>query len=170
MPNKIIRLCYRKIIDASSAQVWDKYVFDSSYAEFLLQAQLYNQGKKYTLFSELLLHVPNAKKLHFLVSAAVVGYLQQLNDIFPDITDNLGRQFVPFKNFRFEMIESDVTKKANHRVAINFFSEPMTWHGSIGNYLLLSAAGEKENADGLLTHLVPLQPFLGIYSVKEEIL
>ena len=168
MPPKIIRLCYRKIIDAASTQVWDKYVFEGSYSEFLLQAQNYTQEKKYTSFAELLLHAPNAEKLHFLVSAAVVGYVQQLGNKIPDIADNLGKQFLSFKNYRFEIINSDIKKKANHSVAINFFSEPMMWHGTIDSYMLISPADGDTTNDGKLTHLLRLQPFLSIYSIKEE--
>ena len=71
MAKKIIRLCYRKVIDASSSKTWEKYVFDSTYAEFLMQSQYYNQGKKYNSFGELIRNVPGAEKLHFLVSAAM---------------------------------------------------------------------------------------------------
>lgn len=168
MPEKIIRLCYRKIIDSTSTQVWDKYVFESSYSEFLLQAQLYNQEKKYSSFSELLLHVPNAEKLHFLVSAAVVGYMQQLGDKIPGIADNLGKQFLSFKNYRFGIINSDTKKKANHSIAITFFSEPMLWHDTIDNHLLVSPVDGETTNDGTLTHLLQLQPFLSIYSLKEK--
>ncbi len=94
MAKGIIRLCYRKIIDASSQKMWDKYVFESSYTEFLMQSQLYNQEKKYNSFAELLINVPDAEKLHFLVSAAIGGYMQQLNGIVPDIIDNLGKHFL----------------------------------------------------------------------------
>ena len=85
MGQKIIRLCYRKIIDSSSQKIWDKYVFDSTYTEFRLQAQFYNQQKKYKTFGELIQHVLNAEKLHFLVSASITGYLKQLNETVPDI-------------------------------------------------------------------------------------
>jgi len=170
MPKRIIRLCYRKIIDNTAQAVWDKYVYDSSYTEFLLQAQFYNQGGKYNRLSELLTTAPASEKLHFLVSAAVVGYLQQLGEQIPDIRDNLGKQFLRFKNYRFEIIESDTTNKSNHCVAIHFFSEPLTWHETIGNYLLLSQIKEKPAADGVLTHLLQLQPQLSIYSLKEDML
>ena len=168
MSEKIIRLCYRKIIDATSTQVWDKLVFESSYSEYLLQSQFYNQEKKYTCFSELLLHVPTAEKLHFLVSAAVTGYMQQLGDKIPGITDNLGRQFLSFKNCRFEIINSDTKKKAIHSVAINFFSEPLEWHNTINNYLLVSAVDGDITADGKQTYLLQLQPFLSICSLKDK--
>jgi hypothetical protein len=168
MTKGIIQLCYRKIIDASSEKIWDKYVFESSYKEFLMQSQLYNQEKKYKSFAELLLNMPGTEKLHFLVSAALTGYIQQLNGKIPDILNNLGRHFLEFINFRFEIINSDVMDKSKHQVAINFFSEPMLWHDTVDNHLLLSALNAEKNEDGILTHLMQLQPFLSIYSIKSE--
>ena len=168
MAKEIIRLCYRKVIDASSQKPWDQYVFESSYKEFLIQAQLYNLNKKYTTFAELLLHVPGSEKLHFLVSAAVTGYLQQLNGSMPDILNNLGKHFLAFNNYRFEIINSDIKNKLIHQVAVNFFSEPLIWHDTLDNYLLVSALNAEKNEDGALTHLVQLQSFLGIYSLKNE--
>jgi len=168
MTKGIIRFCYRKIIDASSEKMWEKYVHESSYKEFLMQSQLYNQEKKYKSFAELLLNVPGAERLHFLVSAGVTGYIQQLNGVMPDILDNLGRHFIKFKDFRFEIINSDIADKSKHQVAINFFSEPMLWYDTVDNHLLLSAVSTEQNEDGVLTHLVMLQPFLSIYTIKNE--
>lgn len=165
MQQTTIRLCYRKIIDAGATRPWDKMVFDDSYTEFLLQSQLYNQEKKYTTFSEIMTQVPAAEKLHFLVSAAVVGYLQQLGGKIPDLTNNLGRLFLPFSNFRFEIINSSIKDKSRHQVAINFFSDPLVWHSTIGNQLLLSIPGNTEN-DEILTELFVLPPFVSIYSLK----
>jgi hypothetical protein len=168
MPKKIIRLCYRKVIDASSQNAWDKLVFESTYKEFLMQAQFYNQENIYTAFSELLQNVPGVEKLHFLTSASIVGYLQQLDGKVPDILNNLGKHFLEFKNYRFEIINSDIKNKASHQVAINFFSEPLTWHDTTENYLLVSPANAEKGDDGLLTDMVQVQPFLSIYSLKTE--
>lgn len=88
MAKKIIRLLYRKVIDANAQKAWEQHVFNDSYAEFLLQAQFYNQEKKYNTFAELLTHVPDAEKLHFLVSPAITGYLKQLNGKVPDILNS----------------------------------------------------------------------------------
>jgi hypothetical protein len=166
MTKKIIRLCYRKVIDASSPKKWDKYVFESTYTEFLMQAQLYNQEKKYSSFGELVQNVPGAEKLHFLVSTAIVGYLQQLEGIVPDILNNLGKHFLKFTDYRFEIINSDVKNKAGHQVAVKFFSESLIWHDTIENYLLVSPANKEKCDDGVLTDLLLLQPFLSIYSLK----
>src|SRR5687768_2918956 len=168
MAKKIIRLYYRKVIDASSQKTWDKYVFDSTYTEFLMQSQYYNQEKKYSSFGELIQNVPGAEKLHFLVSAAIVGYLKQLDGVVPDILNNLGKHFLKFTGYRFEIINSDIKNKTGHQVAINFFSEPLTWHDTVGGYLLVSPLNGEENEDGILTDLLQLQSFLSIYSLKEE--
>ena|SRR5581483_11798053 len=165
MQKAIIRLCYRKIIDIQASKPWDKYVFEDTYTEFLLQSQLYNQEKKYTAFSDLLHHVPAAEKLHFLVSAAAIGYLQQLHGKVPDLVNNLGRLFLPFKNFRFEIINSDIKDKSKHQVAINFFTDELVWHDTIGNQLLLSVPGHTEEGD-ILTELFTIPPFVSIYSLK----
>src|SRR5438477_12598667 len=83
MTKRIITICYRKGIDAGSQKTWDKYVFESSYKEFLMQAQFFNQEKN-TTFAELLIHKNGADKLHFLVSASIVGYVEQLKGNIPD--------------------------------------------------------------------------------------
>jgi hypothetical protein len=169
MADKLIRICYRKIIDASAVNGWDKMVHEASYAEFKMQVQLYNEGNKYKTFAEVLVHQPQAAQLHFLVSAAVTGYVQQLNGIVPDVLDNLGRRFLSFTQYRFEIINSDIEKKEHHQIAINFFSEPMVWHSTIDNYLLLSPAGATATEDGLPTHLLELKPFVSIATLNETI-
>lgn len=133
-----------------------------------MQAQFYNQEKKFKSFGEILMHVPAAEKLHFLVSASVTGYIQQLNGIIPDVLDNLGKHFLHFTNYRFEVINSDLYDKSVHQVAINFFSEPMKWFETIENYMLISSA-VTNNEEGVPTHLLELKPFLSICSLKEEL-
>jgi len=165
MMKATIRLCYRKIIDINAFRPWDKFVFEDTYTEFLMQSQLYNQEKKYSSFSDLVKQVPAAEKLHFLVSAAVIGYLQQLNGKVPDLTNNLGRLFLPFKNYRFEIINSDLKDKTKHQVAINFFTDHLVWHDTINNQLLLSVPGNTEDGE-ILTELFTLPSFVSIYSLK----
>ncbi|WP_133272963.1 hypothetical protein [Hymenobacter radiodurans] len=140
MSNRTITLCYRKIMDANASRPWQKMVFDDTYTEFRMQAQLFNQEQKYRSFGELLHYAPGANQLHFLVSAAVRGYVQQLNGLVPDVLDNLGRHFLKFSKFQFEIINSDLLDKARHQVAINFYSDPLVWHDTIGTQLLVSEA------------------------------
>ena len=165
MSQKIITLCYRKIIDDSNSSHWDKFVHEDSFLEFKMQSQFYNQDGKYGTFAELLMHVPGADKLHFLVSAAITGYLRQLNGIIPDILDNLGRRFLTFENFKFEIINSDFNDIEKHKVAINFFSKRLVWHERIDNHLLVSQFTGAET-DETFTNLFQIQPFVSIHSIK----
>ncbi|WP_316824336.1 hypothetical protein [Pedobacter miscanthi] len=165
MSKKVITLCYRKIIDATNVSPWDKFIHEDSFAEFKMQAQFYNQEQRFTTFAEMLVNTPEAEKLHFLVSAAVTGYLRQLNGIIPDILDNLGRRFLTFENFKFEIINSDINEPEKHKVAINFFSKPLVWHHTIDNLLLVSQFKETDE-DEVFTNLFQLQPFVSIHSIK----
>lgn len=157
---RLITLCYRKIIDARSTKPWDQLVFEDTYREFRMQAQYFNQQQQYRSFGELLHHVPGAEKLHFLVSAAVRSYLQQLNGVVPDIANNLGQLFLKFSNFHFELINSDLQNKSKHQVAVYFYAEPLQWHDTIGDYLLV---GEPDTD---ITTLFQLQPYLSIHRLQ----
>jgi len=165
MANRIITLCYRKISDATATKPWEKLVFDDSYTEFKMQAQLFNQEKKYRTFAELQQHAPGAEQLHFLVSAAVIGYIHQLNETIPDILNNLGKHFLRFTQFQFEIINSDLQDKSKHQVGINFYSEPLVWHDTIDNLLLVSDKPATETGE-IYTNLFQLQPYLNIHALQ----
>jgi hypothetical protein len=165
MSKSAIKLCYRKIIDINSGKPWDKFVFEDSYAEFRLQVQNFAQVQQYPSYANLVHYVPEAGKINQMVGPAITGYIQQLNEVMPDILNNLGRRFIKFKTYRFEIINSHLHHQDQHQVAISFFSEPMVWHATIDNYLLLSVAGQQN--EEILTHLLQLQPYLSIYSLTE---
>ena len=166
MSKKSIRLLYRKVIDAQSRKTWEQHVFEDSYTEFLMQAQYYNQEKKYSTFGELLTYVPGAEQLHFLVSPAVTGHLTPLNGKVPDILNAVGKHFLPFRNFKFEIINSNIRQKTQHQVAINFLSEPLTWYDTIGNQLLVALSDTPDEEGRIATELFTLQPFLNIHDIK----
>ncbi|MGI4763223.1 MAG: hypothetical protein ACRYF0_21095 [Janthinobacterium lividum] len=164
MSARRITLCYRKIIDASATRPWDKLVLDDSYRELRLQAQYFNQERKYRTFGELLHYVPGAERLHGLASGAIIGYLQQLGGVVPDVLDNLGRRFLKFDQFQFEIINSDLLDPSKHQVAVNFFSQPLVWLDTVGAYLI--AAPEVAGAASAAVHTFQLQPYLAIHSVQ----
>lgn len=160
--SKTIRLQYRKRIDARTVSSWDKWLWEDTYKEYKLQVQNYDPGGKYPVFTELLRQEPKAEKLHYLVSAAVRGYLQQLNGIIPDIRNTVGDTIIPFTQFKFEILQSNTKNIQDHQVALDFYSEPVKWMDRIGEHLLISLQeGEQES----LTHLIALQPGLNIYSI-----
>jgi hypothetical protein len=163
---RTITLAYRKSIDVNSLKPWDKLVFVDSYREFRMQAQLYNQQGQYHTFGELLHHVPGADKLHFLVGSSIGGYVQQLSGLVPDIVNNVGRYFLKFSRYQFELINSSLHDQSKHQVAINFYTEPLRWHDTIALYLLVSEAAALPEAGGaVLIHLCQLQPYLTIHAL-----
>ncbi len=163
---KVIRFWYRKIIDASSLKAWERLVYEDSYIEFKMQAQRFNEGNKYNTFGEILQNNNAAEQLHFLTSGAIIPYIKHLDEKIPDVMNVLGKHFLPFKNFRFEIINSDIKDISKHSVAINFFSEPVTWHISLGDKMIISINDEPTNGEWL-TETLALPPFLSIYSVKK---
>lgn len=164
--NKIIRFCYRKIIDSNSATAWERLIFEDSYTEFKMQSQRFNEANQYSSFGEILHHNADAEQLHFLTSAAAVGYVKQLNNKIPDVQNTLGKTFLPFSNFRFEIINSDTKDITKHRVAVNFYSEPVQWINTVGNAMIISVNNSAENNE-LLTETFVMPPFVSIYSIKE---
>jgi hypothetical protein len=164
MPAYRITLCYRKIIDASANRPWEKLVLDESYRELRMQAQYFDQENKHRTFGELLHYVPAAERLHGLVGRAVVAYLQQLGGLVPDVLDNLGRRFLRFENFQFELINSDLLDSSKHQVAINFFSEPLLWQATVGPYLV--ATSETPAGRAAMVHTFQLTPFVAIHSLQ----
>ena len=160
-----ITLCYRKIIDAAATGAWERLVWEDTYQEFRLQAQTVDPAGQYRSFGQLVQHVPGAERLHFLVSAAARGYLQQLGGLVPDIVDNLGRRCLPFSQFQFEIINSDVLDRGRHQVAINFFTDPLSWHDTVGSYLLVSTVAGPQPDGSTRTLQVALQPFLSIHAL-----
>lgn len=140
MTGSIIKLCYRKIVDASSVTAWDKHVFDDTYKEYYMQAQQFDQTGRYDTFREMLQHVPNADRMHYLVSTAAVGYIRQLNDRIPDVVNVFGKTCVPFTNFRFEIVQSHIKNKTLHTVAIWFYSDPLCLVASVHDRLVFTSA------------------------------
>lgn len=165
----LIRLSYRKIIDASARKPWDKMVFDETYQEFFMQAQLYNQERRYQTFQELLDSVPNASQLHYLTSRVAMGYLKQLNQVIPDIANASGTLCLPFTQFKFEILASHLQHKEAHRIAISFYSDPLTWIDTLDNQLLI-AYGDQRAAllagSEISTDLIALQPYLTLSSFQ----
>ncbi|GAB3935522.1 hypothetical protein [Larkinella terrae] len=165
----IIKLCYRKIIDASSQKPWDQMVFNDTHLEFYMQAQRLDPESKYPTFRLLRENLPRAEQLHFLTSTAAIGYIRQLNDQVPDVTNQFGKLCLPFKNFKFEIIDSHIQDKSQHKIAIYFYSEPLTWLDTIGTNLLIVYGDQTTQlaaGQGLETDLIPLVPFLSISHIS----
>ncbi|GAA3959956.1 hypothetical protein [Mucilaginibacter dorajii] len=167
MSNRVITLCYRKIIDINAAKQWDKLVFEASYMEFKMQAQNYSGGTAFTSYADLLRHVPNAQAIAGMVMPAITGYVQQFANIVPDILNNVGKRFLKFNRFQFEIINSDILDKTKHQVAVNFYTDSLLWHDTVDNFLLVSDHKPAAIIDEeMLSNLFQLQPYVNIHTIK----
>ncbi|MDE1190862.1 MAG: hypothetical protein PW786_10955 [Arachidicoccus sp.] len=163
-----IRFRYRKIITHHNTGNWDRMAWEDSFNEFKMQFQRFNTQKKHHTYGTLLAENPQAAQLHFLVGGSVLGYLQQLNGIIPDIVNNLGLRFMPAADCQFEIINSDVRDINKHEVAFNFYSEPFLWHATIGSSLLVSLINkEKETIGNYDTHLFSIRPYVSIDKLND---
>lgn len=156
-----IRLAYRTIIDSSSTFTWDKYVFEDTYREYLMQQQLFNskENPKAT-FRELISENEKANQLHFLIGMAASGYVEQLRGNFHRVSDALGNSFFPFTDFQLDIINTDITDSSKHKIGITFYSPLLVWLDTIDNHYLVSTETEKEN--GFQTLMFLMQPGLSV--------
>ena len=164
MSTPLIKLTYRQLIDRNSILTFEQQVFEDSYCELLMQAQRYNKNNEWKLFHDLVAHDPKAQSLHYKVGFAIGLYVQELHHLIPGLTDTMGMVNIPFTDYQFSIINSDLTDKKKHRVAITYTSAAMTLLGSVGNCLILSLpSAATTTEDGWLpSFLLPMREELTI--------
>lgn len=156
-----IRFAYRITIDNNSSYNWDKFVFEDTYKEYLMQQQLFNSKENpKTTFRELLAENPKASQLHFLVGMAANGYVEQLKGSFHRVPDALGNHFLPFTNYQLDIVNTDINDSSKHKIGITFFSPLLLLLDTINNHYLVTSETEKEN--GFQTLMFAVQPGLTI--------
>jgi hypothetical protein len=157
-----IRLAYRIVIDNTSTFIWDKYVWEDTFKEYLMQNQQFNskENPKNT-FRELLSENEKAVQLHYLVGIAANGYVEQLKGDFHRVTDVLGNNYFPFVNYQLDIINTDIRDLSKHKIGITFYSPVLA-----GNYLVSKSC---EAVDGMETLMFPVQPLLSICYYQKQI-
>jgi hypothetical protein len=143
MQKGLIKLAYRQIIDFGSKGNFEKDILKISYEEFFMKSQAYNQEKKFKTFKEMVANDGKANSLHYKSGFAIGNLVEQLNQKIPDLSDALGKN-LHFEMHKFEIIDSDITNPASHKVSITYFTGILTFFGNMGEYLLL-AEGDKLN-------------------------
>lgn len=134
-----IRLAYRVVIDSTSVSAWDRYIFEDTHREYLMQQQLFNDKElPVNTFRELLTLNPKAEQLHFLTGMAANSYVEQLRGQFYRLTDELGSTFFPFGGYRLDIINTDITDISRHKIGITFYSPLLTYLGMVNNCYLVS--------------------------------
>ena len=81
----------------------------------------------------------------------------------------MGREYFHFARHRFEIVESDLTRKSSHRVALTYESDTMSLYGIIGEYMILAYGDRSTNLleEPVETFLLKMQPHLSIVQWKE---
>jgi hypothetical protein len=163
----IIRFGWQKIIDANSASAWDTCVFEDTWMEYKIQAANYNQQNNLTLFTDILKQNTAAEKMHYAVSSAAVGYIRQLKDKIPGLLNAHGKTVVPFKNFQFNIVQSDILNSKLHKIEVIFISEPITLIDVFNGQYLITIGDKRLELNavrGVETELIPQTNQLSIYS------
>jgi hypothetical protein len=165
MSHALIQIVFRQVIDSSSTGEFEKNVFDDSFSEFQLQAQAYNPENKSRTFSELVEGNPKANSLHYKVGFSVGLFVKELKNVTPGLQDSIGRP-VPFASHRFELVESDLTQKSRHKVAITYETSTLTLFATVGDYLVLATGDRLKDSDELPvdTFVLKIQPTISIAS------
>lgn len=172
MAKALIKLAWRQVIDSSSTTDFAKRVFHDSYAEFLMKIQAYNPENKFSKYSEIVTNDGRANSLHYKCSFAVLHHIETLKNKIPDLHDEAGRFAIPFSIPEFKVLESGITDKRLHKVAITYVTDVLTLVESFGEYLVLAMGDEVESAanPGLETFTVKMKDNLSVVNYKEVVL
>ena len=169
MPKALIKIAYRQVMDASSQSTFEKNVLQFSYEEFKMKSQAYNPEGKFKTFSELKAHDGRANSLHYKSGFGVIGFIDSLNKRVPNLTDTMGQNIL-FNSYKFEVIESDITNRLLHKIAITYYTDTLVLFAVIGDCMLLAPAdkvmeGENESIE---TFMVKMQDGLSVSNYKEN--
>lgn len=166
MSKALVKLAYRQVIESDSTGGFAKSVFDISYDEFLLEIQSFKPNQLFT-FSEILKVNAKANSLHNKITFAIEELVRSLNNVIPDLNDNLNFEGIGFETYHVTLLESDIREKKAHKVAIIYVSNELTLIDTIGDYLILAddhVFGVKASHE---TFTLQLKPGISICSYQE---
>ena len=169
--NKIhlIQLAYKQVIDISAVGQFERNILNDSYDEYLVQVQTFALEKKYTSWQELRTAIPKANlNVQYKTGFAIGLYVRELGGRMPGLTDTLGRFNLPFEEHTFNILESDVMDKSQHKVSITYVTPYLVLLGTLGNNLWL-ATQELQHAnpeEGIETFTLKLLPDVSIIRWK----
>ena len=147
MKTALIKIACRQVIDATSADVFEKNILNASYNEFLLKSQAYNLEGKFTTFGEIKANDGRANSLHYKAGFSIDHFITALNKNIPGVKDALGKN-IQFETYKFEVIESDITDISKHKVAVIYFTEILTLLDNLEDNLLLSLGDKTKELAG----------------------
>ncbi|NCD70811.1 hypothetical protein [Mucilaginibacter agri] len=142
----LIKLTYKHVIDATAQADFERNVFEATYQEFRIKSQPYNLDGDLSTFSQLREKDIRANSLHYKIGFAALHFLIPLNNKIPVLLDAMGNQ-LQYENAVFDLIESDLSQKNNHKVGIKFITGTYVLHQVIGDNLVLSLHDMLTHAD-----------------------
>jgi len=162
-----IRMAFRLLIDSSATVTWQKYVFEDTYREYLMQQQLYTtpENPKPT-FRELLHENEKAEKLHFLIGIAAEPYIRQLKGNIYELPDALGNSYLPFVNYKLDIVNTDSNDQSRHKIGITFYTPLLVLVDIVNNQYLLSKDTDVTTHWEILSF--PMHPNLAICYLEKE--
>ncbi|MFT4024438.1 MAG: hypothetical protein QM664_11710 [Flavihumibacter sp.] len=162
-----IKIAYRVVLDGSAGLNWEQLVYESSYREYRMQHQTYQKaGRPVQTYKELLAVNPAAQNIPFIIGASIEGYIQQLGGVIPGVADQLNANFLPFVNYKVDVISSDFSDRSKHKIAITFFSPMMVFLAEVNGALVVSLNGGGEK--GFETLMFPFKKQLSICYWEES--
>jgi hypothetical protein len=139
MPKATIRLAWRQIIDNRSATPFEKKIWALTFAEYGIQQQSFSKGQPYYTWASLRDNMPKCQQaLPFKVSFAIAAAISTLQNKIPGLQDALGDGNIPFVQYRFNIIASDVRDPTAHVVSLTWITGDLTLYEIIDNQLLLT--------------------------------
>ena len=169
MVKSLIKISSKQIITTNSKSDFETSVFKVSYNLFLIASQEYNVEGQFTTFEEMMKNETRASSLHYKCGDAVKEIVRSLNNKIPTLYDTLGRPNITFKEYEFEIIQSDIQNIEKHMVAITYTTSELILLNTFGNYLLLSKGNNFQNSskDCLDTFTLELKETISIVQCKE---
>ncbi len=165
MAKALIKLAFKHIIDSKSQTEFERNVFNDTYAEFLMQSQIYNKEKNCNSFEQMIANNPKANSLHYKIGFAIGLYVKSLNNIIPNLKDSFGIANISFDKFQFHIISSDFTNKEAHKVAIIYRTDITTLFDIIGENLVLANGDcSSTHEDFNATFILKMQPDLSVFN------
>ncbi|POY35291.1 hypothetical protein C3K47_16030 [Solitalea longa] len=170
MSKAFIKLAYKQVIHSGSVTPFEQAVFNDTYAELLMQVQVYNPQKLFNNWAELTTAVPKAAQNVPYKTAFSIGlYVKELTNVIPGLTDNLDQANIPFANYKFEIIDSHFENRQKHKVSITYLTATFTLLTSFGEYLVLSTNTASTAGTSTDTIVIKMQPGLSVVSYEPAI-
>jgi len=154
-----IKIACRQIIDSRSSSDFEKKLFNDSFNEFYLQSQAYSEGGRLKTFQDLIGNNPKANSLHYKVGFSVGRYIAGLKNVIPGLRDSIGNP-LPFENHEFQLLDSDISNKNAHTIAIIYTSDWFDLLAIAGSYLIVG--NSRGHNGGISTLTIQLRENLSI--------